>query len=229
MNLSGTLNAFRVLFTPGLCLPHHTISTFNDLPIPLSKAIKRGEKEADIRAVILDKDNCFAIPHHNEVYPPYGSKFQELRKAYPGSRLLIVSNTAGTRDDPDAVQAKLIEKNTGVQVLRHNTKKPGCGDEIMAFYRRQTEVDITSPSQIAVVGDRLLTDVIMANMMGSHGIWIKEGIPGQKGFVCDSHVLNETMLKASSSPMLRLGLQNFYFVVAIILRILVVASSEKIQ
>jgi phosphatidylglycerophosphatase GEP4 len=25
----------------------------------------------DIRAVVLDKDNCFAIPHTNEVHKPY--------------------------------------------------------------------------------------------------------------------------------------------------------------
>jgi phosphatidylglycerophosphatase GEP4 len=32
------------------------------------------------------------------------------------------------------------------------------------------------PSQIAVVGDRLLTDMMLANMMGSYGIWIKDGV-----------------------------------------------------
>lgn len=181
MNISGTLNAFKLLLNPGLCLPHYKISTFNDIPVPLSRALKYGEKEADIRAVILDKDNCFAIPHQDEIYAPYREKFQELRKAYPGSRLLIVSNTAGT--DGGHTKAEILEKNTGVQVLRHSTKKPGCGDEIMKFLRAQKDADVTSPSQIAVIGDRLLTDVMMANMMGSYGIWVKDGIPGQKGFV----------------------------------------------
>jgi hypothetical protein len=49
-------------------------------------------------------------------------KFQALRKAYPGSKLLIVSNTAGTTGDKDYSQAKLLEANTGVTVLRHNNK-----------------------------------------------------------------------------------------------------------
>ena len=70
-NASGTLNAFRLLRDPSICLPHHTISTFNHLPIPLSNGIKKGEKGADIRAVVLDKDNCFAIPHKNEVFEGY--------------------------------------------------------------------------------------------------------------------------------------------------------------
>lgn len=73
MNISGTLNAFRLIKDPSLCLPHHTVSTFNQLPIPLSKAFQNqnGKQGADIRAVILDKDNCFAVPHENGVYPAY--------------------------------------------------------------------------------------------------------------------------------------------------------------
>lgn len=76
MNISGTLNVFRLLRDPSLCLPQHTISTFNHLPIPISKAFPRritkdGEKEVEIQAVILDKDNCFAVPHTNEIHEPY--------------------------------------------------------------------------------------------------------------------------------------------------------------
>lgn len=76
MNISGTLNVFRLLRDPTLCLPQHTVPTFNHLPIPLSKAFPRkegkdGEKQVDIRAVVLDKDNCFAVPHTDEVYQPY--------------------------------------------------------------------------------------------------------------------------------------------------------------
>lgn len=76
MNVSGTLNVFRLLRDPTLCLPQHTVSTFNHLPIPLSKAFPRkigrdGENEVDIQAVVLDKDNCFAIPHTDEVHKPY--------------------------------------------------------------------------------------------------------------------------------------------------------------
>jgi phosphatidylglycerophosphatase GEP4 len=53
----------------------------------------------------------------------------------------------------------------------------------MKHFRSAPDVEITSPSQIAVVGDRLLTDVVMANMMGSHGIWVKEGVTAKKSIV----------------------------------------------
>jgi hypothetical protein len=91
-NISGTLSAFRLLRDPSLCLPHHTIPTFASLPVPLSPALAQsthaggdGTKRAppDIRAVVLDKDNCFAVPHSNEIYPAYEVRhFRETREAH---------------------------------------------------------------------------------------------------------------------------------------------------
>lgn len=81
LNLSGTLNIFRLIARPSLCLPHHTVSTFNDLPIPLNKAFEGQNRKADIRAVVLDKDDCFAKPHTNEIYPPY--KVSSETSQYP--------------------------------------------------------------------------------------------------------------------------------------------------
>ena len=69
-NLSATLNVFRLLAKPTLCLPHATVSTFNHVPIPLHNALKKY-KNVDIKAVVLDKDNCFAYPNSNEVHEPY--------------------------------------------------------------------------------------------------------------------------------------------------------------
>jgi len=79
--------------------------------------------------------------------------------------------------------ADLLESNTGVQVLRHSTKKPGCRDEIFSHFRLAPELGVTRPDQIAVVGDRLFTDIMMANLMGSYGIWIKDGVVEEKGWV----------------------------------------------
>ena len=78
MNISATLNVFRLVRDPALCLPHATIPNFNHLPIPLSNAFAKGEKghSPDIRAVILDKDNCFAKPKQNVIYGPYNVSVQ---------------------------------------------------------------------------------------------------------------------------------------------------------
>jgi len=69
LNLSGTLNVLRLVFDPTLCLPQATIPTFAHLRVPLSEHFP-GYK-ADIRAVVLDKDNCFAKPGDVNIHPPY--------------------------------------------------------------------------------------------------------------------------------------------------------------
>ena len=90
---------------------------------------------------------------------------------------MIVSNTAGaTSYDVTGKLASEVEKSTGVNVLPHSVKKPGCGDEIMSYFRQHPETGVTSPRHIAVVGDRLATDMMLANMMGSWGIWVRDGV-----------------------------------------------------
>lgn len=165
MNISGTLNAFRVVYNPRVCMPRLMVPTFNELPVPINPNIK---------AVVLDKDNCFAFPHQNEVWHAYSDKWLELKKAYPGAALLMVSNTAGSSDDRDYKAAELLEKNLGIYVLRHDTKKPGCGEEVMKHFYENKIVE--SPEQVAVVGDRLFTDVMMANLMGSYSVWVRDGV-----------------------------------------------------
>jgi hypothetical protein len=96
-----------------------------------------------------------------------------------------VSNTAGTNSDPELKQAAVLEANTGVKVLQHSTKKPGCKEEVMAYFKAHPDSGVTRPDQIAIVGDRLSTDIMMANMMGSYGFWIKDGAV-RPGFVSRS-------------------------------------------
>ncbi len=89
LNISGTLNVFRVLVRPALCLPHATVSTFNDLPVPLNKALGKYGK-IDIKAVVLDKDDCFAKPHENEIYKPYRVR-RIVSILYSGIVLVLLS------------------------------------------------------------------------------------------------------------------------------------------
>lgn len=71
LNLSASLNIFKLISNPSLCLPHATIATFKDLPIPLDSAFQgKGDKVA-IKAVVLDKDDCFAVPETNLVHESY--------------------------------------------------------------------------------------------------------------------------------------------------------------
>ncbi len=73
MNVSATLKAFSLLRNPSMCLPHATVSTFDRVPISIATALTaaNGGQRPNIRAVVLDKDNCFAKPKENRVYGPY--------------------------------------------------------------------------------------------------------------------------------------------------------------
>ena len=73
MNLSGTIGFFKFLGNPPLGLPHATVNTFRDIPVEISKILvtANGGKPPDIRAIVLDKDNCFAKAKENVVYKPY--------------------------------------------------------------------------------------------------------------------------------------------------------------
>lgn len=106
-----------------------------------------------------------------------------------------MSNTAGaTSWDKKLEQAAEVEKSTGVYVLPHSVKKPGCGEEIMDYFRRHPETGVTDPAHVAVVGDRLTTDMMLANMMGGWGFWVKDGVVPmeQKSFVSDQPLPSPT-------------------------------------
>lgn len=78
MNVSAIINIVRLVRDPALCLPHASVPTFNHLPVPVSSVFTNGENglKSDIRAVVLDKDNCFAYPKENAVYKPYEVRFR---------------------------------------------------------------------------------------------------------------------------------------------------------
>lgn len=62
-------------------------------------------------------------------------------------------------------------------------QKPGCHPDVLSYLRNAPDTGVTHPSQVAIVGDRLFTDVMMANMMGSYGFWIRDGVVEEKGIV----------------------------------------------
>ena len=109
-----------------------------------------------------------------------------------------MSNTAGALSlDPFGELAAAVEKSTGVAVLPHDNKKPGCGAEVMEYFRKYPETGVTRPDQIAVVGDRLTTDVMMANMMGGYAVWIKDGVinPEETSLVSRARLLWTALTK----------------------------------
>lgn len=63
MNISGTINALRLLKRPQIVVPNLVVPTFAALSIPLPFA--------GVRGIVLDKDNCFAKPNELRVFAEY--------------------------------------------------------------------------------------------------------------------------------------------------------------
>ncbi|OJK04092.1 hypothetical protein ASPACDRAFT_1853004 [Aspergillus aculeatus ATCC 16872] len=192
-----------LLKNPSHMLPHLTIPTITQLPEQLGPAISASlatstntsttplEKppQIQIRALILDKDNTLC-PARTTTFPPeILAKLTALRTSptspfnqttAPDS-ILIVSNRAGSHprydDEVRSLEAQLADLAIPVFRLPPGgavAKKPFCGAEVLAWFRERGVM--VRADEIAVVGDRLGTDVLMAREMGAWSVWCRDGI-----------------------------------------------------
>ena len=195
-----------LLKQPTQFLPHLTIPTFTHLPEDLGQHLVRTREPSNkdpsnpqtekptpptriptIHALVLDKDNTLCPPKTTTFPPQILSKLTALRTSptspFNQSRnphgILIVSNRAGSHPRYDAeiqsLESQLSHLSIPVFRLPPGTdKKPFCGEEVVRWFRERGVVK--GPGEIAVVGDRLGTDVLMAVGMGSWSVWCKEGV-----------------------------------------------------
>lgn len=195
-----------LLKQPTQFLPHLTIPTFTHLPEDLGPHLVRTREPSNkdpsnpqtekptpptrtptIHALVLDKDNTLCPPKTTTFPPQILSKLTALRTSptspFNQSRnphgILIVSNRAGSHPRYDAeiqsLESQLSHLSIPVFRLPPGTdKKPFCGEEVVRWFRERGVVK--GPGEIAVVGDRLGTDVLMAVGMGSWSVWCKEGV-----------------------------------------------------
>lgn len=57
----------------------------------------------------------------------------------------------------------------------------------MEYFKKHPETGVTNPGHVAFVGDRLTTDMMLANMTGGWGFWVKDGvIPLEKKSIVSS-------------------------------------------
>ncbi|KAJ5466976.1 hypothetical protein N7475_004728 [Penicillium sp. IBT 31633x] len=198
-NLRGFNHAVQTLLKqPTQFLPHLTIPTFTHLPEnlgphlintrkSLQTAPEKPARTPTIRALVLDKDNTLCAAKTTIFPPQILSKLSSLRtsKTSPFNQttnpdsILIVSNRAGSHASFDGevheLEAQLAHLRIPVFRLPAGAeKKPFCGDDVVQWFRERGVVE--SSHEIAVVGDRLGTDVLMAGMMGSWSVWCKEGV-----------------------------------------------------
>ncbi|KAL7691295.1 putative HAD-superfamily phosphatase, YqeG, HAD superfamily [Plasmopara halstedii] len=171
LNLGGVVEFCRV-FTrhPQLLLPHLSVNDVTEVPF-------QTLRDRGFRGVIFDKDNTLTMPHKMELCPHLVSSLAECRRVFGEAGVIIFSNSAGSTDDKDGIEAKKIEEGLHVQVLRHNQKKPGG----FAFVQKHFgEVD---PQTLVIIGDRYSTDVLFGNLHGLFTIRSEQLAPEGESFV----------------------------------------------
>lgn len=129
VNTAGVLALFQVAVRPGLLLPRIIVRDIRELDLEKLKA--RG-----ITGVVFDKDNCLTKPLHDNVVPELREAWPALVRAFGRKNVLIVSNSAGTRDDAGLLQAESVSRHLGVPVFLHAVKKPGCAKAVRAYFEQ---------------------------------------------------------------------------------------------
>mmetsp|Transcript_25460 Transcript_25460/g.36492 ORF Transcript_25460/g.36492 Transcript_25460/m.36492 type:complete len:245 (+) Transcript_25460:39-773(+) len=155
LNTKAILTLASVVRRPYLACPHVHVRN-------VSEVNYTALKENGIRVVVFDKDNTLTAPYELVIHPNATAGLQSALHIFGPHNVAILSNSAGTDDDTDLIDAKNIESALGISVIRHSEKKPGGLNEVMAHFNNIA----TDASQICIIGDRLLTDVVFGNLYG---------------------------------------------------------------
>lgn len=112
------------------------------------------------KGVVFDKDNTLTEPFSLEVQEPLKPSLAACHAAFDG-KLVLYSNSAGLKQyDPEGREAAALEAALGIPVLRHEDKKPSGGSADLEKFFGCTS------SELIMVGDRFLTDVVFGNRHG---------------------------------------------------------------
>ncbi|TFK74687.1 hypothetical protein BDN72DRAFT_789008 [Pluteus cervinus] len=158
LNVPGILVPFHLLINSRIVLPGLCVRDIRHLDF---EALRR----AGYRGAIFDKDNCLTIPYKDELVPELKDAWNKCRETFGEGNVLIVSNSAGTKLDPGGIQAESVRHHLLAPVLFHSSMKPSysCIHGIRAYFS-----SLRSPirdEELIVVGDRIFTDIVMANRM----------------------------------------------------------------
>jgi phosphatidylglycerophosphatase GEP4 len=156
--MSQSFNPDAVLYFPwvrffkkSLAIPHFSVAD-------ISRIDPEKIRYYGFKGLVFDKDNTLTAPYINEIHPAIQEAFSQFQSLY-GDRIVIMSNSAGTRDDRDYEDARKIESDLGIRVLRHYRKKPGGIAEVKRYFR-------CDPAELVMFGDRIFTDIVFGNRYG---------------------------------------------------------------
>jgi len=141
------------------------VKRLKDLDFSVAKSM------GGVTCVIFDKDNTLTKTYSDELHEEVVDQVQEAKRIFGPEAVAILSNSVGSSDDKGYAGAALCESHLGLAVIRHEVKKPGCLTEVQQHFARAT-ARIVAANEILVVGDRLLTDVLFANLNGMQSVLV---------------------------------------------------------
>ncbi|RUS17695.1 mitochondrial PGP phosphatase-domain-containing protein [Endogone sp. FLAS-F59071] len=148
-NLSAIISAFRLIVQPSLAVPHLVVTDIRHINFS-------SLKSSGFRALAFDKDNCLTAPYQSKVYSPFQGAWDDCKAIFGAENIVIVSNSAGTRDDVGGKQ------------------KPSGGAALLTYFRAHP------PDTLVVIGDRLLTDIVYGNSVGAFTVLTRQ-VVSEKG------------------------------------------------
>jgi phosphatidylglycerophosphatase GEP4 len=157
INTKALLTLASVVRRPYLASPHIHVPTISDVNYQSMR------DNCGIKAIIFDKDNTITAPYDISIHERASLGISKALDVFGHDNVAILSNSAGTKDDKDYEDAIMIEKKLGINVIRHDEKKPGGLKEVLDHFKEQ---GIEDASELCMVGDRLLTDVVFGNLYG---------------------------------------------------------------
>ena len=140
---------------PGLLVPHVAVRNVDELNYDALRA-------AGVASIIFDKDNTLTAPYVDTAHIDVADSIKRAKDAFGADNCIVLSNSAGSGDDaPDYNAARACEAALGLRVARHpDAQKPQCLVDVVDSLGKDA-------GTVAVVGDRLATDVLAANEIGA--------------------------------------------------------------
>jgi len=121
-----------------------------------------------VRYIVFDKDNTLTAPYSRTYFNKEieNAMLNNCKAAFGIKNMAVLSNSVGSKDDPDYAEAKIVEESLGISVIRHEKKKPAVHEDIMHHFGAIEE------HLIAIVGDRILSDVVLGNHLGMFTVYV---------------------------------------------------------
>ena len=157
----------RAYFTPHLRVPSVAALDYAAL------------KARGIEHIVFDKDNTVTVPYERRYASMkiHDSLIHYCVGVFGHSNVAFLSNSAGSSDDKDHHEAVDCEHVLGIQFIRHKQKKPAVREDILRHF------GTSRPDTICVVGDRVLSDIVMGNQFGMFTVLVDPIDPSKDNFV----------------------------------------------